>query len=116
MALPSLKVIVTALVLLLCSVIVAEYLYIRSLHDINIKQAEVITQQRAQISALSKQLDDISTQRNTIEDALRRAETERNEIRSELAKTLTKLRTQKPPVDCKAAVDWAVENKGDLQW
>lgn len=44
------------------------------------------------------------------------AEQARAKVQSDLAVTLKKLRQQKPPTECKAAIDWAVQNKDDLKW
>lgn len=44
------------------------------------------------------------------------ADAARAKVQADLAATLKKLRSQKPPVECKAAVDWAIERKGDLSW
>lgn len=44
------------------------------------------------------------------------AEAARVKIKADLQVTLTKLKKQKPPVECKAAIDWAVQNKDDLKW
>jgi chromosome segregation ATPase len=50
-------------------------------------------------------------------DAQRKqADDARIAIQKQRDEALTKLRTQKPPVDCKAAIQWSVDSKGDLSW
>ena len=44
------------------------------------------------------------------------AQAAREKIQADLQVTLTKLKKQKPPTECKAAIDWAVQNKDDLKW
>lgn len=41
---------------------------------------------------------------------------DRRKIQTNLDATLKKLRNQQPPTECKAAIEWSIENKGDLTW
>ena len=48
--------------------------------------------------------------------AMQKAETARGAIQTQLQASLSKLRAQKPPQECQAAINWAVEQKLDLSW
>ena len=49
-------------------------------------------------------------------DEMKTAEVERQRRIATLSAQIAAMRKQVPPKDCKAASDWAIENKGDLGW
>jgi predicted Holliday junction resolvase-like endonuclease len=51
----------------------------------------------------------LDTQRKVADEA-------RAAVQKERDVALSKLKNQKPPVDCKAAIQWSVDSKGDLSW
>ena len=91
-------------------------LYVRHLQEKVTKQEVILSQKEEEISLLKAQVDNLSMARSALDTALREAEVEREKVRGDLQAVLRKLRNQKPPIECKAAVEWAVENKGDLKW
>ena len=44
------------------------------------------------------------------------ADQKRVEVIAQLSKQLNILRNQNPPKECEKAVEWAITQKGDLQW
>ena len=44
------------------------------------------------------------------------AEKRRLEVIAKMAGQIGKIRDQTPPKECEKAVDWAIQNKGDLKW
>lgn len=102
--------------LVVITAIIGGYFYVTSLQETVAKQEATLREKEEEVNTLRQQVQDLSTQRSTIETALAQAEVERNRIRADLSKALTRLRTQQPPVECKAAVEWAVDNKEDLAW
>lgn len=96
--------------------VVGGYLYVARLHEKVTEQEVSLRQKEEEVGLLRQQVEDLSTQRSEVESALRLAEIERNRIRSDLNRTLSKMRAQKPPLECKDAIGWAVDNKGDLAW
>jgi septal ring factor EnvC (AmiA/AmiB activator) len=83
----------------------------------SLREAEdALTLSKARETSLTAQLTEATKLKSTLTKQLSAAEAERNTIRAQLQKSLSKLRLQQPPQECKAAIDWAVENKGDLAW
>lgn len=82
-----------------------------------------ITDQASQISALTVENDNyksaivtLSQAKVDVEKKLIVASQTQQKIQQQLNTTLTQLSAQKPPTDCKAAIDWAVDQKDDLSW
>lgn len=85
--------------------------------------AKALEQARSDISILTEQkrvlqeqLITVTGDKKALDKRLTEADLERQKVRADLNVTLKKLRAQKPPTECKAAVEWAIENKGDLAW
>lgn len=49
-------------------------------------------------------------------EALKKSERERAARVAQLNAQIDTLRNQKPPKECKEAIDWSIEQKGDLAW
>lgn len=75
-----------------------------------------VTELTSKFQRSQDDLKSVTDDRNEVNTKLAQAETQRQQIQLDLANSLKKLRAQKPPVECKAAVDWSVENKDDLDW
>lgn len=83
----------------------------------SLEQAQVdMASLRADKLNLETQLLKATQSAAQLDDAVKVAEAARSKVQADLQVTLKKLRNQKPPTECKAAVDWAIENKGDLKW
>lgn len=91
-------------------------LWVRHLHGTIEQQAATISTMVEQVERLEQQVETLSTQRSTLEQALSQAEQARRAIRTDLTATIERLRRQKPPTECQAAIAWAVERKDDLAW
>lgn len=65
---------------------------------------------------LEESLKQVTIAKEQLDVAITAAEAQRQQVQAELQVTLKKLRSQKPPTECKAAIEWSIENKGDLQW
>ena len=102
--------------ILIILALVAGGFYVRHLQEKVTKQEVQLIQKEEEMSLLRTQVENLSMARSALDAALRQAEADRDKIRGDLQATLRKLRNQKPPVECKAAVEWAVDNKGDLKW
>lgn len=96
--------------------VIGGYFYVRNLQDTVVEQQVRLEKAEEDKLALEQQVKDLSVQKAELDANLVEAEANRSKIRSELDATLRRLRTQKPPVECKAAIDWSIQNKGDLQW
>ena len=78
-------------------------------------QAELIATQQA-LKAAEENLIQATKARDEYLKSNQEAQAARDKIQADLQVTLSKLRKQKPPTECKAAIDWAVQNKDDLKW
>lgn len=110
MAQATLKYVLAALAL-----IGAAY-YVNHLHSVIDVQRTDLAQARGENERLSASVQQLSMERAELDERFRKAQEARADIQRDLDATLRKLRNQKPPVDCNAAVQWAVERKGDLEW
>lgn len=68
------------------------------------------------LNAANMMLEQATQSRDALAASVTKSNAQRAAIQTQLNASLTKLRQQKPPSECKAAVDWAVENRGDLAW
>lgn len=50
------------------------------------------------------------------QEKLDKADNERIKIMEKMNNDINKLLKQQPPKECKDAIDWAIKNKGDIQW
>lgn len=78
-------------------------------------QAQVL---ELQVKYKTSQLDltNATSDREALDAARKGADDARLRLKAERDAALQKLRTQKPPVDCKAAIQWSVDQKSDLSW
>jgi chromosome segregation ATPase len=96
--------------------LVGGYLYVTHLQEkVEEQQAALIKAEEERIR-LNEALIAVTDDKKALDEEILKSEAQRAAVRAELNRTLAKLRSQRPPVECKAAIDWAVENKGDLQW
>lgn len=71
---------------------------------------------KVQYKQLEDQFVQATKDRDSYKKAGEEADAARAKVRADLDVTLKKLRAQKPPTECKAAIDWAVQNRDDLKW
>lgn len=101
---------------LLGAALIGGYIYVLVLKTTIQSQEATINAARYEIAGLQLKIDEITRDKQALTDNLEKANSERKKVREELNRTLTKMRAQKPPSDCKEAIDWSVKNKGDLNW
>lgn len=68
---------------------------------------------------LAKVNSEIEIFRKAAEDSAkesREAEIKRLAIIASMSNQINNMRKQEPPKDCQKAIDWAVQNKGDMSW
>lgn len=65
---------------------------------------------------LRAQLVEATQDRDALVSAAQKAAQERELIREQLNGAIRRLRAQKPPQECTAAINWAVEQKADMGW
>lgn len=65
---------------------------------------------------LREELIRVTRDREELISATQKAAQDRERIRDELNGTIRRLRAQKPPQECTAAINWAVEQKADMDW
>jgi len=58
----------------------------------------------------------VSKDREEFKIRVSEAEASRNKINNDLKTSLTKIKNQVVPQDCKKAIEWAALNKNDLSW
>lgn len=80
------------------------------------KTQEDLVQVRIQLKLSQENLLSATNARDSVLKAAKEAELQREQIQTDLSQEIQKLRDQKPPSDCKKAIDWAVQNKSDLNW
>ena len=98
------------------TVLAGGYLYVKNLQETVVEQQVRLEKAEEDKLVLEQQVKDLSVQKAQLDANLVEAEANRSKIRADLDATLRKLRNQKPPIECKAAVEWSIQNKGDLQW
>lgn len=90
--------------------------YVMKLQDELEAKKTAYTELEGKFNRSQEDLLQATTSKDALVQATVEATKERTRIQVELNATLSKLRMQKPPVECKAAVDWAIENKHDLSF
>lgn len=65
---------------------------------------------------LSETIRFMSTSQQDMVTKVDAATKQREQIQQKLSATQRKLRQQVPPTECKEAIEWAVDNVGDLNW
>lgn len=68
------------------------------------------------VDQANKTLEDLKSSGETLEKQQKEALTKAEEARKKAEQQLVILRRQKPPVECKAAIEWSIQNAGDLKW
>jgi len=76
---------------------------------------ELITKKEA-FKVLEGDFIKATTDLGVLQAKIKTADAERTKIQLDLSTALAKLRGQKAPKECKAAIDWSVLNKADLSW
>lgn len=88
----------------------------RHTHTELIKAQTELVQTQAELKQANDNLIAATKARDEYLKAGQEADKARVQVQADLQVTIKKLRAQKPPVECKAAIDWAVDNKQDLDW
>ena len=70
---------------------------------------EIISQYEDKFETLKKMSDDQKKR-------LDKAESERSKIMNKMSSDINILLKQQPPKECNEAINWAIKNKGDIQW
>jgi len=71
---------------------------------------------QVQLQSLTEEYKKATQSAEDLAKAKDKADVERLVVQSERDAALQRLRNQKPPTECKAAIDWAIENKNDLSF
>lgn len=83
-------------------------------------QVQVLKSQKVElirrIDQANQTLEDLKSSGETLEKQRQEALTKAEEARKKAEQQLVILRRQKPPTECKAAIDWSIQNAGDLKW
>lgn len=102
--------------LLIAGAMLATGLYVRNLQSSLSTARNTISSLNEQLRTTKEKLIEVTEDKTELDERLQFAAKEQVRIQSNLRSTLAKLRQQKPPTECKDAIDWAVERKGDLDW
>lgn len=92
------------------------YWYVSSLRSDLAEAKTKVTELEGKFNRSQDDLKQATVARDAYLDQLSNAEQMRRKVQADLQGALLKLRSQKPPVECKAAIDWAVDQKLDLDW
>ena len=92
------------------------YLYVTNLKSDLAQAKELAVKQQLELGRLNNELLAATESRQTLIDAAEKAGQERQRIQAQLTTEIRKLRAQKPPQECTAAINWAVDNKTDMEW
>jgi hypothetical protein len=92
------------------------YLYVSNLKsDLQTAQEQVV-KAKQENDRLAADLIEATESKQVLIDAVEKAGLERQRIQAQLSSEIRKLRAQKPPQECTAAINWAVEQKADMEW
>ena len=83
--------------------------------DLEVSKQEVLAAQ-VQVKSLEDQLKAVTEDAAVLKVRLDASSQAILKVRADAALITKKLKEQKPPVDCKAAIQWSVENAKDLAW
>lgn len=75
-----------------------------------------IDAKNTEIRELQDKVRTYAEQQVEFEKSLAEARKKQQQISAQFSKELNRLRNQPVPQDCKAATDWAIENKDELLW
>lgn len=83
-------------------------------------QVQVLTEQKTElirrVDQANQSLEDLKISGEILEKQRLEAIVKADEARKKAESQLVILRRQKPPVECKAAIDWSIQQKDDLKW
>lgn len=83
-------------------------------------QVQVLTDQKTElirrVDQANQSLEDLKISGEILEKQRLEAISKADEARKKAEQQLVILRRQKPPVECKATIDWAIQQKDDLKW
>jgi len=101
---------------ILLAALAAFYLHYRGLKSDLFDAHTQVSLLNEQVRSVNEALRETTQSRDELKSNLSAAEITRAKVQADLQTTLRKLRNQRPPTECKAALDWAVDNKDDLKW
>jgi len=65
---------------------------------------------------LNDQIKDLTTAKEVVVQKTTVAKQKRRQVQKTIKERIELLILEAPPAQCDAAIEWAIENKGDLQW
>lgn len=90
--------------------------YVSSLRS-NLADARTrVTELEGKFQRSQDDLKQATADKEVLDKSLAASALARSKVQADLSATIKRLRNQKPPQECKAAIDWAVENKDDMKW
>jgi chromosome segregation ATPase len=101
---------------LIAALIGGTYWHISNLKADLKDKTEQVTVLQGKLQTSEENLKEVTVTRDNFQAQLTSAEQARKKVQSDLQVALLKLRSQKPPTECKAAIDWSVDMKDDLNW
>lgn len=101
--------------------VVAAIIGFHFLGDSNVKDElqqtkELLEESNLRYKDLQDQFLQATTASKVYADQATASDKARAKIEADLSAALSKLRGQKPPTQCKEAIEWSIQNKGDLKW
>jgi len=96
--------------------VVGAYTYVGALKDQLTRKNSEIAELNFKLKRSQHDLVSATADKQIIIEMLAKSAKERQVIQSNLSATIQRLQSQKPPTECKEAIEWAVENKNDLAW
>lgn len=91
-------------------------LYVSSLRSNLAESRTRVTELEGMLARSQEDLKQATADKAELDSRLAIASAARSKVQADLSATIRRLRNQKPPQECKAAIEWAVENKDDMKW
>lgn len=92
------------------------YFYVSNLKS-NLAEAQAqVLELELKYKTSQQDLANATSAAEALDAARKTADELRTKVQRERDAALAKLRGQKPPTECKDAVQWSIDNKGDLSW
>ena len=104
------------LIALICLCLAGAGGYVWYLRAANYNLTEQVKVEQAKFEQVRQDLLRVTEERSVLDSQLKEAEVLRGTLVKSYDARLKALRGQKPPVECKAVIDWAIENRSDLAW